>query len=103
MYLLARRGESFSMCINSITDTATIISALRDHLPPTFARSAIPKLTGDIVAAGTVANQDSLGTGPAGLFYSGRKACYERELFLAWLEKRLTLAKPKSPKPSLAV
>lgn len=72
-----------------------IIERLRAELPPTFARTAVPKLTGEIISAGTLANEDSRGTGPQGVFYMGRKAVYERESFLAWLETRLTRAKSK--------
>ncbi len=75
-----------------------IIERLRAELPPTFARTAVPKLTGEIISAGTLANEDSRGTGPEGVFYMGRKAVYERESFLAWLEKRLTRSKAKSPR-----
>ncbi|GFK92336.1 hypothetical protein NNJEOMEG_00160 [Fundidesulfovibrio magnetotacticus] len=72
-----------------------IIDRLRAELPPTFARTAVPKLTGEIISAGTLANEDSRGTGPAGVFYMGRRAVYEREAFLAWLEAKLTRAKAK--------
>jgi len=72
-----------------------IIERLRAELPPTFARIAVPKLTGEIISSGTLANEDSRGTGPAGVFYIGRKAVYERESFLAWLETKLTRAKSK--------
>ena len=72
-----------------------IIERLRAELPPTFARTAVPKLTGEIISSGTLANEDSRGTGPVGVFYMGRKAVYERESFLAWLETRLTRSKAK--------
>lgn len=78
-----------------MSNVNSLISALRAELPPTFARTAVPKLTGEIISAGTLANEDSRGTGPAGVFYMGRKAVYERESFLVWLEHRLTSAKAK--------
>jgi len=78
-----------------MSEASPLISALRAELPPTFARTAVPKLTGEIISAGTLANEDSRGTGPAGVFYIGRKAVYERESFLAWLETKLTRAKAK--------
>lgn len=71
------------------------LDQLRKELPPTFARAEIGKLFGGIIAAGSVANEDSRGTGPKGLFYVGRRACYERESFLTWLETKLTRAKAK--------
>lgn len=78
-----------------MAEVTSIISALRAELPPTFARTAVPRLTGEIISAGTLANEDSRGTGPEGVFYMGRKAVYERESFLTWLEQRLTRAKSK--------
>jgi len=72
-----------------------LIETLRRELPPTFARTAVPRLTGAIISAGTLANEDSAGTGPPNLFYMGRRACYGREDFLAWLEQRLTRGKAK--------
>ena len=74
-----------------------VIERLRAELPPTFARTAVPKLTGEIISSGTLANEDSRGTGPAGVYYMGRKAVYERESFLAWLEGKLTSGKRRGP------
>lgn len=78
-----------------MSEVNSLIAALRAELPPIFARTAVPKLTGEIISSGSLANEDSRGTGPAGVFYMGRKAVYERELFLAWLETKLTRAKAK--------
>lgn len=71
-------------------DIDVFLSRLEAELPPTFARTSVPKLTGNIVSAGSLANEDSAGTGPAGLFYVGRRAVYERGAFLDWLRGRLT-------------
>ena len=67
-----------------------LLSRLESELPPTFARRAVPGLTGNIVSAGTLANEDSRGTGPRGLFYVGKRAVYERGAFLDWLRGRLS-------------
>lgn len=73
-----------------------LFDRLSAELPPVVARAAVPRLLGGLVSAGTLANEDSAGTGPAGRFYLGKKAAYEREALVNWLRERLTAAK-KAP------
>lgn len=54
---------------------------LEKSLPPVFARRAIPKLFGDSLTVGTLAN---LGKNGPPFVRQGRHAVYERESFLAW-------------------
>ena len=75
------------------TSTPHPLDRLRSELPATFSRTEIGKLFGGIIAPGTLANEDSHGTGPKGLFFIGRRACYKREEFLDWLEARMTNTK----------
>lgn len=75
----------------------SVFTRLTSELPPVVARAAVPKLLGGLVSAGTLANEDSAGTGPAGRFYLGKKAAYEREALVAWLRERLTAAKKGKP------
>ena len=79
------------------TSTHHPLDHLRSELPATFSRTEITKLLGGIIAPGTVANEDSRGTGPQGLFFVGRRACYERDLFLDWLKGRVTNGKCQGP------
>jgi len=69
-----------------------ILERLRTSLPATFSRSEIPRLFGGMIAPGTVANAESRGQGPSGKFYVGRRACYQRDLFLEWLKARMRIA-----------
>ncbi len=58
--------------------------------PTTFvARSRIPDFTGGLIAVGTIANRDSAGTGPKGVFKIGRQACYPVAHLCDWLIERL--------------
>jgi len=66
------------------------LDSLRQHLPPVFSRRQAAALTGGLVAPGTLANADSRGEGPAGMFYVNRRACYRREPFLDWLAGRMS-------------
>ena len=75
----------------------TLFDRLSTELPPIVARAAVPRLLGGLVSAGTLANEDSAGTGPAGRFYLGKKAAYEREALVAWLRERLSAAKKAKP------
>lgn len=65
-----------------------ILDSLRRELPPTFTRATAVKMMGGLFTAGTLANLDCLGKGPGGSLI-GRKKVYERESFIAWLERRM--------------
>lgn len=72
-----------------MSEIESILSKLESELPAIISRSAVPKLTGGLVAAGTLANADSRGDGPAGMFYMGRRAVYPRAALLSWLRRRM--------------
>lgn len=74
---------------NVSTDTSRIldvIKRLEETLPPIFARKAVPKLLGNAIAAGTLAN---LGKNGPPYFFVGRNAVYDRKLFLDWLKTHI--------------
>jgi hypothetical protein len=75
--------------------TDSIIESLRADLPTVFTRAKAEELLGGIISAGSLANADSAGEGPEGLFYMGRKAAYRKEAFLEWLRPRLVQGKMK--------
>ena len=61
---------------------------LEASLPEIIARREAPRLLGGVVAAGTLANEDCRGTGPAGAFRIAGRVVYPRESLLDWLESR---------------
>ena len=67
-----------------------LIDRLRSALPPTFTRKYICERLGGYLTPGTLANLDSQekSKGPGGI-RAGKTVLYERERFLAWLERRL--------------
>lgn len=67
-----------------------IIDRLRLELPPVFTRKIVAKLIGGYLTVGSLANLDSLGEGPGGI-RAGKSILYERETFLEWLAKRMTV------------
>ncbi|ABB40197.1 hypothetical protein Dde_3403 [Oleidesulfovibrio alaskensis G20] len=61
------------------------IETLSRELPPVFCRKDVPKLLGNIIAAGTLANIDSRKQGPPRIKLK-RNTAYERTSFLIWLK-----------------
>ncbi|HOC60646.1 MAG TPA: hypothetical protein PKN70_11890 [Smithellaceae bacterium] len=64
------------------------LSALKEFLPPFVARNWSDWKKYITVARGTIANADSLGTGPKKRVTIGNVVCYERDALIAWLEER---------------
>jgi hypothetical protein len=62
---------------------------LMTALPPLFTRETAAKLTGRLLAPGTLANLDCKGEGPGGKVQLGRRIGYERTSFVEWLLSRL--------------
>lgn len=58
-----------------------IIQKLEESLPPIFTRTAVPKLLGGAIAAGTLAN---LGKDGPPYVRSGHHVIYEKGEFLEW-------------------
>jgi len=61
---------------------------LADRLPVVMARTEAPRLLGGIISVKSLANHDSLGTGPEGRFKIGNKVCYPTKSLLAWLNRK---------------
>ena len=66
-----------------------ILENLHKEMSPTFTRKTACKLLGGLFTSGTLANLDSLGTGP-GCIHAGKRVLYERESFLTWLGARFS-------------
>jgi hypothetical protein len=67
-------------------------SPLADKWPsPYVSRSEVPRLTGGIINAKTLANCDSNGIGIADRIRVGRKIVYRVDALIAWLEARSEL------------
>lgn len=60
---------------------------LEKVLPPAFARTEVPRLLGNLISAGRMANLDCLGQGPRRITL-GRKVGYTRTDFIAWMRSR---------------
>lgn len=62
------------------------------HVP----RTSVPAFTGGAFSAGHMANEDSRGVGPEGLFYLGRHACYPTPNLVRWLKDRARVSSKRA-------
>lgn len=67
---------------------STVIEKLKDQLPVVFSRREIKTLLGGAISPGTLAN---LGREGPQYFIINKKAVYERESFLKWLQQESRL------------
>lgn len=63
-----------------------VIDALRQTLPPIFPRKEIPKLLGNAISVGTIAN---LGKDGPPYIRQSKHSIYEKNTFLEWYERYL--------------
>ena len=68
--------------------TVEIVKRLKAELPPLFGREVVPKLIPGVFSHQTLSSLSSQKKGPP-MIKVGRKACYERDSFLQWLETRI--------------
>jgi hypothetical protein len=72
-----------------MTEIEKTIEAMATRWPsPVVARKAIKEFSGGILSAKTMANMDSLGTGPEGRFLMMNQTCYPVENLVAWLKSK---------------
>ncbi len=72
-----------------MTEIEKSIEAMAARWPsPVVARKAIKEFSGGILSAKTMANMDSLGTGPDGRFLLMNQTCYPVENLVAWLKSK---------------
>lgn len=72
--------------------------ALKRNWPSAVvARARISQFTGGLVSPGTLANEDSRGTGPRGRFVVGRKVAYPVDAIIEWLQARARQRSTQNP------
>ena len=67
------------------------LRSLYDALPAWVTRKEAAKASGYAVAAGSLANADCVGQGPATRIRCGRQVLYPRKDFVLWLAGRVTI------------
>lgn len=66
-----------------------LLAELERSLPVVVLRRDVPRLTGNMVAAGSLANHDSAGTGPSEIVRVGNRVGYPRRALVEWLAGRM--------------
>lgn len=72
-----------------MTTQNPIIDLLSERLPPIIARKKVAKLTFGLVSAKTMANRDSLGTGPKNRFKMGKEIWYHKKEFIDFVMEHI--------------
>jgi len=62
---------------------------MEEEYPLIIFRSSVAQLTEGGINPRTLANLDSQGLGPDGMFYVGRKAAYFRANYIRWIRSRV--------------
>jgi hypothetical protein len=72
-----------------MTEIEKSIEAMAERWPsPVVARKAVKEFSGGILSAKTLANMDSLGTGPEGRFLLMNQTVYPVESLVSWLKSK---------------
>ncbi|MDM8215263.1 hypothetical protein QUW15_03690 [Desulfovibrio piger] len=71
------------------TQNNPIVALLEEQLPPIIARKDVARLTFGLVSAKTMANRDSLGTGPQERFRVGKEIWYHKKHFIEFILKQI--------------
>lgn len=75
-------------------DKEELRSLLEHELPPIVARAEVSKYLGGYYSSGTLANEDSRGTGPKHPIYGeGGKVAYMKPHFIDWVLSKTTIKK----------
>lgn len=69
--------------------TKDFFDSLEQELPPLVLRSQIYSITGGLVANKTLANADSLGTGPSQRVLCGSRIAYPKKALIEWLHGKI--------------
>lgn len=72
-----------------MTTQNPIVDLLSERLPPIIARKEVAKLTFGLVSAKTMANRDSLGTGPKNRFKMGKEIWYHKKEFIDFVMEHI--------------
>lgn len=79
-------------------DNTFDLSSLKTRWPSSIvARNRISDFSGGLISPGTLANEDSRGTGPKGRFVVGRKVAYPVQSVIEWLQARVQTESSQNP------
>ena len=83
--------EYSNRLINTGIGTEEFFKAIEKVLPPVVSRAELARLTGGLISAKTLSNEDALRKGPRERVRAGSKVGYTRASAMAYLRKKLSL------------
>ena len=75
--------------INMGIGSDDFFQTIEKALPPVFSRAEASRITGGLISAKTLSNEDALRKGPKGKIRVGSKVGYTREAFMAYLRRKV--------------
>lgn len=75
--------------INTGIGTEEFFKAIEKALPPVVSRAELARLTGGLISAKTLSNEDALQKGPRERVRAGSKVGYSKASAMAYLRKKL--------------
>lgn len=67
------------------------LQSLENALPPVVSRAEASRLTGGLISAKTLSNEDALGKGPRDRIRIGSKIGYTRGAFMEYLRRKICM------------
>jgi len=67
------------------------LQSIENALPPVVSRAEASRLTGGLISAKTLSNEDALGKGPHERVRMGSKIGYTRESFMGYLRRKICM------------
>ena len=83
--------EYSNRLINTGIGTEEFFKAIEVALPPVVSRAELARITGGLISAKTLSNEDALQKGPRERVRAGSKVGYTRASAMAYLRKKLSL------------
>ena len=77
--------------INTGIGSEEFFKAIEVTLPPVVSRAELARLTGGLISAKTLSNEDALQKGPGERVRAGSKVGYSKASAMAYLRKKLSL------------
>ena len=86
-----RNFDRSNSLIHQGIGTEAFFRSIEQELPPVVSRAQLSKVTGGLISAKTLSNEDALHKGPTERVRAGSKVGYTRSSAMAYIRKKLQL------------
>ncbi|WP_297895307.1 hypothetical protein [uncultured Desulfovibrio sp.] len=86
-----RNFDRSNSLIHQGIGTEAFFRSIEQELPPVVSRAQLSKVTGGLISAKTLSNEDALHKGPAERVRAGSKIGYTRSSAMAYIRKKFQL------------